>query len=248
MIENQTQDQVQTIAYSGIDSDIPDLTKISPQQRTSFLLRLFASNADNVSDCELLSLIIATAAPQADSHVLAIRLLEHFGDVTTALCAEIHSLKTIEGIDDAILQAFGIMRLMVQRMAKTSIMDQPVIQSWAALMDYCQLKIGHNHVEEFHVLYLNHRHALIADEKMQHGTMNHTPVYPREIVKRALELSASGVILFHNHPSGDPTPSKSDIDVTIKIVEAGATMNITVFDHVIVTKTGTYSFKKFDLL
>jgi DNA repair protein RadC len=115
-------------------------------------------------------------------------------------------------------------------------------------MDYCKLAMGNKKIEEFRVLFLNHRHALIADEVMQRGTINHTPVYPREIIKRALELAAASIILLHNHPSGDPTPSKADIDITTKIIDAAATVNITVHDHVIITQTGHYSFKSFGLM
>jgi DNA repair protein RadC len=133
-------------------------------------------------------------------------------------------------------------------MIKSEILNQPVIQSWSALIDYCKLVMGKEKIEQFRVLFLNHRHALIADEVMQQGTINHTPVYPREIIKRALEHSAAAIILLHNHPSGDPTPSKADIDITHKIIEAAATISVTVHDHVIITETGHYSFKSFGLI
>jgi DNA repair protein RadC len=147
-----------------------------------------------------------------------------------------------------VIAALKTIRVSAQRMIKSEILNQPVIQSWSALIDYCKLVMGKEKIEQFRVLFLNHRHALIADEVMQQGTINHTPVYPREIIKRALEHSAAAIILLHNHPSGDPTPSKADIDITHKIIEAAATISVTVHDHVIITETGHYSFKSFGLI
>jgi DNA repair protein RadC len=130
-----------------------------------------------------------------------------------------------------------------QRILKEEVKDKPVIQSWTALLDYCQLSMAHKKVEEFRVLFLNHKNALIADEVMQTGTVNHTPVYPREVVKRALELSASAMILLHNHPSGDSTPSKADIEMTKQIIEAAKAVEVKVHDHLIIAEKGHYSFK-----
>ena len=158
------------------------------------------------------------------------------------------ALRAIDEVGDAAIAALKTIRVSAQRMIKSEIANQPVIQSWSALMDYCTLAMANNKIEEFRVLFLNHRHALIADEVMQRGTINHTPVYPREIVKRALEHSASAIILLHNHPSGDPTPSKADIDITKKIIEAAGTVGVTVHDHVIITESGHYSFKSFGVI
>ena len=126
---------------------------------------------------------------------------------------------------------------------KLEIEERPVIQSWSALMEYCRLSMGKSKVEELRVLFLNNRHMLIGDEVMQRGTVNHTPVYPREIVKRALEHSASAIILVHNHPSGDVTPSKADIDVTKQIIDAARTLGIEVHDHLIIGAKKHFSFK-----
>jgi DNA repair protein RadC len=151
-------------------------------------------------------------------------------------------------VGDAVISALKTIRVASQRLLKSSIEDKPIIQSWTALMDYCRLSMGKKKVEQFRVLFLNNRHALICDEVLQQGTVNHTPVYPREIIKRALEVHASAIILLHNHPSGDPNPSKADIDMTKKIVEAAQTVGIAVHDHVIVTEHGHYSFKSFGLI
>jgi DNA repair protein RadC len=207
-----------------------------------------AYHVDAVSDCELLELVLSSAPCAVDANALAIRLLERFGTLNKVMHADGDTLRAIEGVDDAVLKALAVMRLTAQRMVKSEVIDRPVIQSWSALMNYCKLASGHKKVEEFRVLFLNHRHVLITDEVMQRGTINHTPIYPREIVKRALELSAAGIILVHNHPSGDCTPSKADIDITIKVIEAAASVNVAVHDHVIVTEQGHYSFKSFGLL
>lgn len=210
--------------------------------------RFLEGDGDSLPDYELLELILFSARPRGDVKPLAKRLLKQFGSFDKVIYASDHALREVDEVGDAVVSTLKTIRVAAQRLARSEIADQPVIQSWSALMDYCKLKMGRNEVEEFHVLFLNHRHALIADETMQRGTVNHTPVYPREIIKRALELSASAMILLHNHPSGDPTPSKADIDVTQKIIAAAATVNIAVHDHVIITDSGHYSFKSFGLI
>ena len=210
--------------------------------------RFLDIGGEHIPDYELLELILFSAKPRGDVKPLAKRLLKAFGSFSQVMYADEAALKQIDEVGEATIAALKTIRIAAQRMIKSEIADQPVIQSWSALMDYCKLAMGNNKIEEFRVLFLNHRHALIADEVMQRGTINHTPVYPREIVKRALELSAGAIILLHNHPSGDATPSKADIDVTQKIVEAAATVNVAVHDHVIITQTGHYSFKSFGLI
>lgn len=210
--------------------------------------RFLSPAGDALPDYELLELMLFSARPRGDVKPLAKQLLKHFGSFANVMHASDVELRAIDGVGDAVIAAIKTTRIAAQRMLKSEVANQPVIQSWTALMDYCTLAMGSNKVEEFRVLFLNHRHALIADEVMQRGTINHTPVYPREIVKRALELSASAVILMHNHPSGDPTPSKADIDITKKIIEAAATVNISVHDHVIISQTGHYSFKSYGLM
>ena len=216
--------------------------------RTRLRERFLDAAGDALPDYELLELILFSARPRGDVKPLAKRLLKEFGSFAKVMYADEASLRAIDEVGDATIAALKTIRVSAQRMIKSEIGDQPVIQSWSSLMDYCKLAMGNNKIEEFRVLFLNHRHALIADEVMQRGTINHTPVYPREIVKRALELSASAIILLHNHPSGDPTPSKADIDITKKIIEAAATVSVTVHDHVIIAQTGHYSFKSFGLI
>lgn len=210
--------------------------------------RFLDVGGDNLPDYELLELILFSARPRGDVKPLAKRLLKQFGSFDKVLYASEHELAQLDEVGEAVIAALKTVRVSAQRLVKSEIGDQPIIQSWSALLDYCKLSMGKNSIEEFRVLFLNNRHALIADEIMQRGTINHTPVYPREIVKRALELGAAAVILLHNHPSGDPTPSKADIEITVKIVEATATVGISVHDHVIITDGGHYSFKSFGLI
>lgn len=216
--------------------------------RARLRARFLETGGENLPDYELLELILFSARPRGDVKPLAKRLLKHFGSFDKVLYASDHELTAIDEVGEAVIAALKTVRVSAQRLVKSEISDQPIIASWSSLLDYCKLAMGKNKIEEFRVLFLNNRHALIADETMQRGTINHTPVYPREVVKRALELSAAAVILLHNHPSGDPTPSKADIDITVKIVEAAATVGVTVHDHVIITDGGHYSFKSFGLI
>jgi DNA repair protein RadC len=210
--------------------------------------RFLQASGEQLPDYELLELILFAAKPRGDVKPLAKRLLKIFGSFDKVLYATDAELRKVDEVGDAVVSALKTVRVASQRLLKSEISDRPVIQSWTALMDYCRLSMAKEPVEQFRVLFLNHRHVLIADEVMQQGTVNHTPVYPREIVKRALELSSSALILLHNHPSGDPSPSKADIDMTRKIMEAAATVNITIHDHVIIAESGHYSFKSFGLI
>ncbi|MEJ0010188.1 MAG: DNA repair protein RadC [Alphaproteobacteria bacterium] len=210
--------------------------------------RFLEPGGDSLPDYELLELILFAARPRVDTKPLAKRLLKRFGAFDTLIYAEEAALREVEEVTDAVLATLKTIRVAAERLARAQVGERPVIQSWTALMDYCRLAMGKSKVEELRVLFLNNKHALIADEVMQRGTVNHTPVYPREIVKRALEHAASAIILVHNHPSGDATPSKSDIDITQKIVGAAATVGVAVHDHVIIAGDGHYSFKSYGLL
>lgn len=229
----------------------PAMTDENPHylgHRARLRARFLEAGGDHLPDYELLELILFSARPRGDVKPLAKRLLKQFGSFDKVVYASEHDLRQVDEVGEAVLSALKTVRVAAQRLVKSEITAQPVIQSWSALLDYCKLVMGKTPIEEFRVLFLNNRHMLIADETLQRGTINHTPVYPREVVKRALELGAAAVILLHNHPSGDPTPSKADIDITVKIVEAAATVGVTVHDHVIITNGGHYSFKSFGLI
>jgi len=184
--------------------------------------RLIAAGADNLPDYELLEVILFASNPRADVKPLAKDLLEQFGGFAELLSAEPDTL-ALKSVREAAL-----------RLMRSELRARPVVNSWDKLIDYCTAQIAHGKVEEFHILFLDRKNVLIKHERQQRGTVDHTPVYTREVVKRALELGASALILVHNHPSGDPSPSKADIAVTRDIVKAAAPLGVTVHDHLII--------------
>lgn len=210
--------------------------------------RLLAHGPEVMADYELLEMILFPAKPMGDVKPLAKALLERFGSFGSVLHAEPAELMKVKDVGEAAVMTIKVAKAAAERLLKEEIADRAIIKSWTQLLDYCRLHIGHNQNEEFHVLFLNHKLELIADERQQKGTVNHTPVYPREVVKRALELGASSLILAHNHPSGDVTPSQSDIDVTRQIVAAARPLNIEVHDHVVIGAKKHFSFKSKGLL
>ena len=210
--------------------------------------RFLAGGAAAMPDYELLELILFRAVPRQDMKPLARRLLDRFGDFNRVISAEPAQLGQIEGVGPAIIAELKIVEASAQRLARSKVMNRPVLTSWAALIDYCHTAMAHAPIEQFRVLYLDRKNVLIADDEQARGTVDHVPVYPREVVRRALELNASAMILVHNHPSGDPTPSASDITMTRQIVAAAETMGITVHDHIIVGKSRELSFRGTGLL
>lgn len=210
--------------------------------------RFLAHGAEALADYELLEMILFPAKPMGDVKPMAKALLKKFGSFGAVLMAETHELNKVEAVGEAAVVAIKTAKAAAERLLRDEIKDRPIIKSWTQLLDYCRIHIGQNQNEEFHVLFLNHKLELIADERQQKGTVNHTPVYPREVVKRALELGASSMILAHNHPSGDVTPSKADIDVTNQIIAAARPLGIEVHDHVIVGAKKTFSFKSKGLI
>ena len=168
-------------------------------------------------DYELLELVLFRAIPRQDVKPLARRLLDRFGDFNRVLAAPARRLAEVQGVGDAVVQELKIVEAAAQRMARARVMHRPVLSGWDALLDYCHTSMAHREIEQFRVLYLDRKNVLIADEEQARGTVDHVPVYPREVVKRALELNASALILVHNHPSGDPTPSEADIAMTVQV-------------------------------
>ena len=192
---------------------------------------------------ELLELILFRAIPRHDVKPLARLLLDTFGDINRVVTAPPARLATIPGVGEAVIQELKLIEAVAQRMARSRIMHRPVLSSWDALLDYCHTAMAHRETEQFRILFLDRKNVLIADEEQSQGTVDHVPVYPREVVKRALELNASALILVHNHPSGDPTPSEADIAMTAQIQEAAAVLGITLHDHLIVGKSREVSFR-----
>ena len=205
--------------------------------------RFLLAGPEALADYELLEMILFPAKPIGDVKPMAKDLLAAFGSFGKVLFATQPELMKVEGVNEAAVVAIKVAKAAAERLLKEDIADKAVIKSWTQLIDYCRIHIGNIAHEEFHVLFLNNRLELIADERLQRGTVDHTPVYPREVVKRALELGALSLILVHNHPSGDVNPSKADIDVTKQIVTAARTLGIEVQDHIIIGAKKHFSFK-----
>lgn len=210
--------------------------------------RFLAGGAGAMPDYELLELVLFRSIPRQDVKPLARKLLERFGDLNQVLSAPADRLLETGGVGDAVVTDLKIIEAAAHRMARARVMQRHVISSWDAVLDYCHTTMAHRETEQFRVLYLDCKNVLIADEEQAKGTVDHVPVYPREVVKRALELNASAIILVHNHPSGDPTPSSSDIDMTRQIERAAKGVGIVVHDHVIVGKENDTSFRSQGLL
>lgn len=213
------------------------------EHRKRLRARFITGGADALPDYELLELVLFRAIPRQDVKPLANRLLSTFGDLNRVLSAPIARLKEVDGVGDAVICELKIIEAAAHRLARARVIQKPILSSWDALIDYCHTAMAHRETEQFRALYLDRKNTLIADEAQAEGTVDHVPVYPREIAKRALELNASALILVHNHPSGDPTPSQQDIDTTRQIEAACATLNITLHDHLIIGKSREISMR-----
>ena len=210
--------------------------------------RFLKTGGVGMPDYELIEMILFAAIPRGDVKPLAKRLLKRFGSFADAIAAPVEALREIEGMGAASVAALKVVESAAQRLGQESVMNMPVLSSCDRLIEYCRMCIGRADREHFRILFLNRKNVLIADEEQQRGTVDHTPVYPREVVKRALQLGASAIIMLHNHPSGDAEPSKGDIEMTREIRETGERLGIQLHDHVIITKTGHRSFKTMGLL
>ena len=203
---------------------------------------------DALSDYELLELVLFRAIPQRDVKPLAKELIATFGSFAEVVGAPRARLVAMKGLGEAAVNELKIVHAAAQRLAKGELRKRPVLSSWGNVLDYCRTAMAFSDKEEFRLLFLDKRNQLIADEVQQRGTVDHTPVYPREVVKSALELSATALILVHNHPSGDPTPSRADIQMTQAIIDVAKPLGIAVHDHIIVGKEGHASLKGLKLI
>jgi DNA repair protein RadC len=210
--------------------------------------RFVAGGADAMPDYELLELTLFAALPRRDTKPLAKALLARFGSFAEVIAAPPARLMEVKGVGETVASHLKIVEAAAHRLARTQVIGRPALSSWAALLDYCTAAMARCANEEFRVLFLDRKNVLIADEVQTKGTVDHAPVYPREIVKRALELSASAIILVHNHPSGDPTPSKADILMTREIAAAAKALGLAVHDHLVIGRGGHASFKSLGLL
>jgi len=210
--------------------------------------RFLDPGPEALSDYEMLELVLFRAIPQRDVKPLAKELIEMFGSYAEVLGASRERLKGMKGLGEAAITEIKIVQAGAARMLKGEVKKRQVLSSWSNVLDYCRGAMAFDDKEQFRILFLDKRNQLIADEVQQKGTVDHTPVYPREVVKRALELSATALILVHNHPSGDPTPSRSDIVMTEAIVDVAKPLGIAVHDHIIVGKEGHASLKGLKLI
>lgn len=204
--------------------------------------------AQALADYELLELILFSAIPRKDVKPLAKTLLQKFKTISGVVNASPDALTAIPGISDNTALLIKSIQACALKMMQQDILNQPILNSWQRLLDYCHASMAHEREEQFRLLFLNRKNVLIADEIQQRGTVDQAPVYIREVIKRALELGATALILVHNHPSGDPTPSQTDIDITREIINSADGLGIVIHDHVIIAKNGHTSFKQLGLI
>jgi DNA repair protein RadC len=227
------------------------LAEVSPHylgHRDRLRARFREAGTDALSDYEMLELVLFRALPRRDVKPLAKSLIAKFGSFAEVVSAPEARLREVKGLGDAGITELKIVQAAASRLARGQVRGKTVLSSWSGVLDYCRTAMAFADKEQFRILFLDKRNQLIADELQQTGTVDHTPVYPREVVKRALELSATAIILVHNHPSGDPTPSRADIQMTQSILEIAKPLGISVHDHIIVGKDGHASLKGLKLI
>lgn len=209
--------------------------------------RFMEAGAAGLAEYELLELILFRAIPRRDVKPLAKQLIRHFGSLADVISAEPDRLREIV-VGESVVRELKIIQAAALHLSQSAVLNRPLLSSWTALLEYCHAAMAYEKNEMFRILFLDHKNVLIADETQQQGTVDHTPVYPREVMKRAMNLSASAIILVHNHPGGDPTPSRADIEMTKQIIEAGRPLKIAVHDHIVIGRGKTTSFRQLGLI
>lgn len=210
--------------------------------------RFEEAGAEALPDYELLELLLFRSIPRRDVKPLAKELIQRFGSFAEVLGAPAARLAEVDGVSESVALDLKIVEAALKRMAKGAVGKRPVLSSWSSVLDYCRMAMAFAEREQFRILFLDKKNTLIADEVQQTGTVDHTPVYPREVMRRALELSASAIILVHNHPSGDPTPSGADMRMTRELVDIAKPLGIAIHDHIIVGRDGHASFRSLGLI
>lgn len=210
--------------------------------------RFMKIGAQALEDYELLELVLQLALPRRDTKSLSKALLARFGSFSGVLGASPLRLAEVKGLGEVSIASLKIIQAAAQRFARDQVPEQPILGSWSALIDYCRAQMAYEPIEQFRILFLDKKNRLIADEVQQTGTVDHTPVYPREVIRRTLELSATALILVHNHPSGDPAPSSADVQMTRAIDDIAKPLGITIHDHIIIGKSGHSSLKGLKLI
>jgi len=209
----------------------------------------FRKSADEAFlDYELLELLLFRSLPRGDTKPLAKALLDRFGSLPQVLGAPTALLMEVKGVGNEVALDLKIVAAVSRRMLRAQVINRDVLSSWNQVLEYCQAAMAFEEREQFRILFLDRKNVLIADEVQQTGTVDHTPVYPREVIRRALELSSTAIILVHNHPSGDPAPSRADIEMTRTIMETGKPLGIAVHDHIIIGRKGVASMKGLRLI
>jgi DNA repair protein RadC len=244
------------MAKDGEQDGLPGLTDAQAKvgephyhgHRQRLRARFLATGGEGMPDYELLELVLSIAIPRGDVKPLAKTLIEEFKSFQAVIAADPAALQRVKGMGEVSAAALKIVQAAAVRLARGQAMEQPVIGSWDKLVDYCMAALAHEKVEQTRVLFLDSRNRLIADERQNRGTVDHTPLYPREVVKRALELGAAAIILVHNHPSGDPTPSQADIAMTRDVQEAAGKLGIALHDHLVIGRDRHVSFRSEGLL
>jgi len=225
----------------------PDDTPHYVGHRDRLRDRFMEAGAEALADYELLELILFRAIPRRDVKPDAKQLIKRFGSLADVISADPALLREETG-SESVVRELKIVQAAALHLAQSAVLNRPLLSSWSALLEYCHAAMAYETKESFRILFLNHKNILIADEKQQKGTIDHTPVYPREVMQRAMNLSASSIILVHNHPSGDPTPSRADIEMTKQIIETGRQLKIAVHDHIVVGRGKTVSFRQLGLI
>ena len=210
--------------------------------------RFIKSKKGTLPDYEILEILLFAASPRFDMKPLAKTLIANFGSLARVVSTPAEELLKVKGVNESAIAQLKAVQEAAERLLKQDMVEKPLLQSWKALLDYCRASMGNLKQEQFRMLFLNNKNMLISDELQEVGTVDQTPVYPREIVKRALDLGASAIIMVHNHPSGDTTPSKADIMITKQINKAVDSVGISLHDHLIVSHTGHYSFKSHGII
>jgi len=233
---------------AGFETAEPIQPSYIRDHRARLRERFLAGGPDAMPDYELLELVLFRAIPRRDVKPLARALIDAFGDFAAVVGAPRARLAEINGAGPAVVTELKIVEAAAHRLSRANVLRRPVISNWSALLSHCRTTMAHNSVEQFRVLFLDTKNTLLADEQQSRGTVDHVPVYPREVAKRALELGASAVILVHNHPSGDPTPSDADISMTRQIDAALKTLSITLHDHLIIGRGSEVSMRSESLI
>ena len=218
------------------------------EHRQRLRRRLLDAGPEALADYEMLELVLFRAIPRRDVKPLAKALIAQFGNFNEVISAPSARLAEVQGVGDSVIAELRVVEAAAHRLARARVMNRPALSSWSALMTYCKTAMAHAETEQFRILFLDRKNVLIADEPQARGTVDHVPVYPREVVKRALELNASALILVHNHPSGDPTPSRADVEMTQRVEAAAKSVGLVIHDHVVIGRERDASFRALGLI